>query len=107
MVIDLQNMKTADGKTIDPTCIYLAGFSSDGSSGMYISKVFLSNDGETDATGVEGVECPLIIFMFYNMFCVFYLEEKKNILNFATHCEKTRLVCKEWQKGMKNSVKAI
>ena len=55
VVIDLQDMKTGEGKTIDPSHIYLAGFSTDGSAYTYIKEVFLSNDGETDATGVEVV----------------------------------------------------
>jgi len=51
--IDLHNMKTADGKTLDPSRIYLAAFSSTGSSAMYINSVFLSNDGETEATSQD------------------------------------------------------
>ena len=49
-VIDLHNMQTASGSIINPSHIYLAGFQTDGTSRIYISSVYLSNDGETDVT---------------------------------------------------------
>ena len=45
--IDLHNMKTPSGATIDPSHIYMVGFETDGSQSLYLSSVFLSNDGET------------------------------------------------------------
>ena len=51
-VIDLHDMKNAEGQTIDPSRIYLAGFSTNGESAIYIKEVFLSNDKETPATGI-------------------------------------------------------
>ena len=55
VAIPLHELKTTDGQTIDPKRIALAGFSSDGSNTIYISEVFLSMDGKTDATGIEAV----------------------------------------------------
>ena len=55
-VIDLHDMKNAEGRTIDPSTIYLAGFSTNGSQSIYIKEVFLSNDGLTPATGISSVE---------------------------------------------------
>ena len=52
VVIDLHNMKNSAGGKIDPSRVFLAGFSSTGESAIYLSELFLSNDGETDATGV-------------------------------------------------------
>lgn len=52
VVIDLHSMKNASGGKVDPSHVFLAGFSSTGESAMYLSEIFLSNDGETDATGV-------------------------------------------------------
>ena len=52
-VIDIQNMKTTLGEPLDPASIYMIGFQSTGDSQMYISEMFLSNDGVTDvATGI-------------------------------------------------------
>lgn len=52
-VIDIQNMKTSLGEPLDPASIYMIGFQSTGASQMYISEMFLSNDGVTDvATGI-------------------------------------------------------
>ena len=53
-VIDLRNMKTPEGKTVDPSHIYMVGFSTDGSQSLYISEVFLSDDGE-NPTGINAV----------------------------------------------------
>ena len=46
-VIDLHNMTKADGTTVDPAQIYLAAFSTNGSSAMYLKEVILSDDGST------------------------------------------------------------
>lgn len=55
-VIALQNMTDAKGKKIDPSHIYLAGFSSDGSTGIIIDKVFVSNDGvNEEATAIDDI----------------------------------------------------
>lgn len=49
IVIDLHNMKDENGKSIDPSHIYIAGFWTLGGSPIYIKNVFLSNDGEQPA----------------------------------------------------------
>lgn len=56
IAIDLRNMTTASGKVIDPSHIYTVGIKTDGSSNMYFKNVFLSMDGETEATSVKSVE---------------------------------------------------
>ena len=45
LVIDLHNMKDSNGEVVDPSHIYIAGFWSLGGQAIYISEVFLSNDG--------------------------------------------------------------
>ena len=53
VTIDLQNMKTDSGKAIDPSHIYMVGFETDATQTLYLSSVFLSNDGETPiASGI-------------------------------------------------------
>ncbi len=52
VVIDLQNMENSEGRKIDPSHIYIAGFWSDGTNAMYISEVFLSNDGVNPVTDI-------------------------------------------------------
>lgn len=49
IAIDLKNMTTASGKKVDPTKIYIAGISSNGSGSVYIDEIYLSMDGETNA----------------------------------------------------------
>ena len=51
-VIDLQAMQTTLGQPLDPSAIYMVGFQSTGASAVYISDVFLSHDGVTDATAI-------------------------------------------------------
>ena len=55
VTIDLQNMTTASGRTVDPAHIFIAGFSSTGANSMYIREVYLSNDGENPAIGIQDV----------------------------------------------------
>lgn len=57
-VIDLREMKASNGAPIDPAHIYMVGISTNGQSEVYLSDVFLSMDGETNATGVEGLQAP-------------------------------------------------
>ena len=45
-IIDLHNMKKSDGTLCNPSHIYLAGFWSTGGTAIYISDIFVSNDGE-------------------------------------------------------------
>jgi len=47
VVIPLHEMKSEEGKTIDPSHIHLAAFSSTGANSIYIKEVFLSDDGTT------------------------------------------------------------
>ena len=58
VVISLDEMKTEEGKKVDPSHIYMVGFTTDTSSSLYIENVFLSDDGETPATGVESLQAP-------------------------------------------------
>ncbi len=52
--IDLREMQTASGTKVDPSHIRIAGFTSVGADQtLYVKDVFLSMDGETDATGIE------------------------------------------------------
>ena len=56
VTIDLHNMVTASGRTLDPSHIYKACFSSNGSNAIYIKDIFLSNDGVTPiADAIENV----------------------------------------------------
>lgn len=58
-VIDLESLKNSNNKAVDLSHIYMMGFTTDASSALYISKVFLSNDGVTPApTGIESMFEP-------------------------------------------------
>lgn len=50
LVIDLHGMKNDEGRTLDPSHIYIAGFWTLGGSPIYIKDIFLSDDGETPST---------------------------------------------------------
>ena len=54
--IDLHQMKTPDGKEVDPSHIYMVGLQTDASQTVYIKEVFLSMDGDTPVTGIGGVK---------------------------------------------------
>lgn len=54
-VIDLHNLVTPNGRTIDPAHIYKAGFWTDGTRALYINEVFLSMDGE-NPVGIHDVK---------------------------------------------------
>jgi poly(3-hydroxybutyrate) depolymerase len=47
IVVDLQSMYDANGNKIDPSHIYLVGFTTNGTGYLKISEAFLSNDGST------------------------------------------------------------
>ena len=52
--IDLHNLVTASGKTLDPSHIRMAGFTTTvDNQNIYIKEVFPSMDGETEATAIE------------------------------------------------------
>lgn len=53
IVIDLHNMKDENGKTIDPSHIYMVAFQA---KELYINSVFPSMDGQTDATAIQDVK---------------------------------------------------
>ena len=53
--IDLQNMTKSDGTKCDPSHVFMAGFSTDGSGSVYITSIYLSNDGE-NPVAIEGIE---------------------------------------------------
>lgn len=57
-VIDLTAMTTEDGKKVDPSHVYMVGFSTDASNSLYIKAMYLSDDGETPATGIESLLTP-------------------------------------------------
>lgn len=46
IAIDLKNLKALDGSTVDPSHIRMVGFTTNGASSMYLTSMFLSNDGE-------------------------------------------------------------
>ena len=52
VVIDLHDLVTPKGRTLNPSKIYKAGFSTNGTSVIYIKEVFLSMDGVTPALGI-------------------------------------------------------
>lgn len=52
-VIDLHKLVTPNGRTIDPSQIYKAGFWTDGTSAIYIKSVYLSMDGVNPVDGIE------------------------------------------------------
>ena len=49
LCIDLHAMNNSEGRTLDPSHIYIAGFWTLGNAPIYISRVFLSDDGQTPA----------------------------------------------------------
>ena len=53
IVIDLHNMKDENGKTIDPSHIYMVAFQA---KELYVSSVFPSMDGINDATAIRDVK---------------------------------------------------
>ena len=55
-VIELAGLKTIGGKNLNLKKIRMIGFSSNGSAAMYVTEVFLSNDGETPATGIINLQ---------------------------------------------------
>ena len=56
--IDLTTMTTEEGKKVDPSHIYMLGFSTDASTSLYIKNLYLSDDGENPAAGVESLLIP-------------------------------------------------
>ena len=52
--IDLTAMTAEDGTKIDPSHIYMVGFETDANNSLYLSSLYLSDDGETP-TGRESV----------------------------------------------------
>ena len=53
--IDLHDMKSATGKPIDPSHIYMVGIETDGSQTVYLNTVYPSLDGDSPATGIESI----------------------------------------------------
>lgn len=54
VVIDLQGLKKTNGKALDLSHIYLAGFQLPQNSTVYVKELFLSNDGE-NPTGISAL----------------------------------------------------
>ena len=52
--IDLTAMTAEDGTKIDPSHIYMVGFETDANNSLYLSSLYLSDDGETP-TGIQSV----------------------------------------------------
>ena len=59
-VVDLHNMKKSDGSLADPSHIYIVGFWTTGTSAVYISEVYLSNDGTTPLAILDPVSQSLV-----------------------------------------------
>jgi hypothetical protein len=59
-VVDLHNMKKSDGSLADPSHIYIVGFWTTGSSAVYTSEVYLSNDGTTPLAILDPVSQSLV-----------------------------------------------
>ena len=55
VAIDLRELKTADGKAVDLSRVFYAGFSSNGSNAMYIKDIYLSDDGETPVVSLQDI----------------------------------------------------
>jgi hypothetical protein len=53
-------MKTPEGKTIDPTHIYMVGIETNASQALYLNSVFLSDDGENDITAITAPEAQAV-----------------------------------------------
>jgi poly(3-hydroxybutyrate) depolymerase len=68
-VVDLNQMTTPEGEKVDPSHIYMVGLETDGSQTMYLKEMYLSMDGETPVTAVEGVEvdAPQQTATFYDL----------------------------------------
>ena len=58
-VIDIHAMTNSKGEPIDPSHIYMAGFWTNGTQAIYISEIYLSNDGVTPV-GINGVEMDTV-----------------------------------------------
>ena len=56
VVIDLQGLKKTNGKALDLSHIYLAGFQLPQNSTVYVKELFLSNDGENPT----GISAPMV-----------------------------------------------
>ncbi len=54
-VIDLHNLVTPNGRTIDPSAIYKAGFWTDGTGPIYIKSITLSMDG-VNPVGIDEIQ---------------------------------------------------
>lgn len=54
--IDLHNMQTESGKTIDPANIHLMGFTSNGSASFFLKEIYFSNDGENPVPEAVTIE---------------------------------------------------
>ena len=54
-VIDLHNLVTPNGRTIDPSAIFKAGFWTDGSGPIYIKSITLSMDG-VNPVGIDEIQ---------------------------------------------------
>ena len=59
-VVDLHNMKKSDGTLADPSHIYIVGFWTLGSTAVYISDVYLSNDGVTPLAILDPTTSSLV-----------------------------------------------
>ena len=97
-VIDLQNMKTDDGKTVDPSHIFMIGLLSDGGSAIYISDIFVSNDGETpiptaieNVALAEGLSVPMAIYTLDGR-RIESFQKGLNIVNYTDGCVKKVMI---------------
>ena len=54
-VIELSDLKTKGGKTLNLKKVQMIGFSTSGTASVYLSEIFFSNDGVTPITGIEDI----------------------------------------------------
>ena len=55
IVVNLKKATKSDGKLLDPSHIYIAGFWSNGSASFVIDSVFLSNSSEYNPVGIDAL----------------------------------------------------
>lgn len=66
-VIDLNDMKTLDGGKLDPSHIRMVGFTTPNGSMLYISSMFLSNDGVNPATSISSLSVDASSEQYYTV----------------------------------------
>lgn len=93
VVVDLQNLTALDGGIVNPANIRMVGFSSQGSKPVYITEMFLSNDGENPVGIVPAVKNDTPVD-YYSISGVHMSKPNKgiNIVRYADGTSKKVLV---------------